>query len=117
MPTQLSDSMTRLSRAAAIIALACAAHPAAAQLPSASAVALGTGDNYTALARGYNAVAWNPAGLAMPGNPGFSLTILPVRGSGGLSPITLSDVADFSGTTIPDDVKASWLERIAAAGG
>src|SRR5919199_3719364 len=86
MPTQLSESMTRLSSAAAIIALACAAHPAAAQLPSASAVALGSGDNYTALARGYNAVAWNPAGLAMPGNPGFSLTILPVRGSGGLRP-------------------------------
>src|SRR5919206_941350 len=117
MPTQLSDSMTRLSRAAAIIALACAAHPAAAQLPSASAVPLAPGKTYTARARGYNAVAWNPAGLAMPGNPGFSLTVLPVRGSGGLGPITLSDVANFGGATIPDDVKASWLERVAAAGG
>src|SRR5919206_1206998 len=117
MPTQLSDSMTRLSRAAAIIALACAAHPAAAQLPSASAVPLAPGKTYTARARGYNAVAWNPAGLAMPGNPGFSLTVLPVRGSGGLGPITLSDVANFSGATIPDEVKASWFERIAAAGG
>src|SRR5919199_6728839 len=87
MPTQLPTSMTRLPIAATVIALACtAAHQAAAQLPSASAVALGSGDNYTALARGYNAVAWNPAGLAMPGNPGFSLTILPVRGSGGLRP-------------------------------
>src|SRR5918912_120241 len=117
MTTHLSESMTRLSRAAAIVALACAAHPAAAQLPSASAGALGSGDNYTALARGYNAVAWNPAGLAMPGSPGFSLAILPVRGGGGLGPITLSDVANFSGATIPDDVKASWLERIAQAGG
>ena len=118
MPSQLNAPMIRLSSAAAIVAVACAAaHPASAQLPSASAVALGSGDNYTALARGYNAVAWNPAGLAMPGNPGFSLTILPVRGSGGLGPVTVSDVANFSGTTIPDDVKASWLERIAAAGG
>src|SRR5919206_4656656 len=101
MPTQLSDSMTRLSRAAAIIALTCAAHPAAAQLPSASAVALGTGDNYTALARGYNAVAWNPAGLAMPGNPGFSLTILPVRGSGGVGPPPPTDRPHFQGAPTP----------------
>ncbi len=75
------------------------------------------GDNYTALARGYNAIAWNPAGLAMPGSPGLSLAILPVRGGSGIGPVTLADVAEYDGVVLPDQVKAQWLERIAADGG
>ncbi len=43
------------------------------QLPSASTATLATANNYTALARGFTAIATNPAGLGMPGNPGFSL--------------------------------------------
>ncbi len=82
MTHQPPSSLIRLLGAAAVVALA--ARPAAAQLPSASASALGVGDNYTALARGYNAVAWNPAGLAMPGSPGFSLAIMPLLGWGKL---------------------------------
>ena len=69
-----------------------AAAPVAAQLPSASASALGAGDTYTALARGFNAVAWNPAGLAMTGNPGFSMTLVPVRAVGSFGPISLKDL-------------------------
>ena len=44
---------------------------ASGQLPSASTAALATSNNYTALARGFTAIALNPAGRAMPGNPGF----------------------------------------------
>jgi hypothetical protein len=111
----------RVRRRAAVLAIVAsvplAANPVAAQLPSASAAALGTGDNYTALARGYNAVAWNPAGLAMPGNPRLSLALFPVRAVGGLGPVTLGDVAEYEGIILPDDVRARWLERIAAEGG
>ena len=47
---------------------------ATAQLPNASPVATGVGGAYTARARGYDAVAWNPANLGMPNNPGFALS-------------------------------------------
>ena len=100
------------------LALACApALSLSAQLPSASATALGLADNYTALARGFNAVAWNPAMLAMPGNPSFSLGILPLRGTAGIGPITLADVAGHESRFLDDAVKHEWLDRIIANGG
>ncbi|MGQ0563387.1 MAG: hypothetical protein ACT443_16140 [Gemmatimonadota bacterium] len=92
------------------------AHAAAAQLPSASTRALGMGDNYTALARGYAAVSWNPALLGLPGNPGASLALLPVRGIAGLDPVTLGDIADFEGQVVPATVREQWLTRIEAEG-
>ena len=91
--------------------------PVAAQLPSASATALGLADNFSALARGFNAVAWNPAMLAMPGNPSFSIGILPVRGTAGIGPITLADVAGHESRFLDDAVKREWLDRIIAEGG
>lgn len=104
---------------AAALALAplAAARSAAAQLPSASGAALGVADNFTARARGYHAVAWNPAGLGLAGNPGFSLALLPVRGIAGLGPVTVSDLADYQGQFLSDDVKADWLQRITDDGG
>ena len=93
------------------------ARPAAAQLPSASAPALGLADNFSALAKGFNAVAWNPAMLAMPDNPRFSLGILPLRGTAGIGPITLSDIAGQEARFLDDAVKQEWLERIIRNGG
>ena len=40
------------------------AHTAHAQLPAASAAGFSMAGNYTALARSYDAIAFNPAGLA-----------------------------------------------------
>jgi hypothetical protein len=100
------------------LAMACAyALPLRAQIPSASAPALGLADNYTAVARGFNAVAWNPAMLGMPDNPRFSLAILPMRGSAGIGPITLSDVAGYESRFLDDAVKQEWLQRIIEKGG
>lgn len=116
----MAASTTRSSvRALALpIAMACAVvSPLSAQLPSASATALGLADNYSALARGFNAVAWNPAMLGMPGNPGFSIGILPIRGAAGLGPITLADVAGYESRFLDDAVKQQWLDRIIADGG
>lgn len=109
---------TLLTVAAAMVMVSVLAFPAAglAQLSSASAAALGMGENYTGVARGFNALAWNPANLGLPGNPGFSLAIPSLRLTAGLDPIGLSDLADFEGRVIPDDVKARWLDEITREG-
>lgn len=79
--------------------------------------ALGMGGNYTALARGLGAPAWNPAGLGMSDSPGFSITVLPMAWTSGLEPISFSDFAGYQGETIPHDARVEWLDRIEAAGG
>ena len=104
--------------AAATVALSVlAAATAGAQLPSASPAALGMGDNYTAVARGYGAVAWNPANLGLSGNPRFSLALLGMRGSSDLGPVTGSDVARYQGLQLPNDVRDAWMQRIEDEGG
>jgi hypothetical protein len=100
-------------------ALACAllmAARASAQLPNASGRALGLGENYTAAARGYAALAWNPALLAIDA-PHHSMTLLPVRGVAGLAPITLSDLSDWQGRSLPTSVREGWLRAIESSGG
>jgi hypothetical protein len=100
------------------LAMACAyALPLRGQIPSASAPALGLADNFTAVAKGFNAVAWNPAMLGMPDNPRFSIAILPIRGSAGIGPITLADVAGYESQFLDDAVKQDWLRRIIESGG
>lgn len=93
------------------------AAPAAAQLSNASVGALGVGDNYTAVARGFSAVNWNPANLALPGNPGGSFAMFSTLAVSGLGPIDLADVADNEGEILPNSVKEAWLAEIAADGG
>ena len=90
---------------------------AAGQLPSASTATLATANNYTALARGFTAIALNPAGLGMPGNPGFSLALLPVQARVGLTAISLSEIDSFGGHALPRATKDAWLQSVIAAGG
>ena len=99
------------------LTLALFSSPLSAQLPAGSAAALGTGNNYTALARGLSAMGVNPAGLGMPDSPGFSLTFLPVAGQAALDPISMSDLNDVSGTLISNATKDDWIQRITDAGG
>ena len=105
--------------AAIASALACvlAAGVAGAQLPNASPAATGLSGAYTARARGYDAVAWNPANLGLPGNPGFSFSALALSGSSGLDPISLNDVAPYSGKVLPAAERQQWLETVTAKGG
>src|SRR5881227_96615 len=86
------------------------------QLVSASAASLALGDNYTALARGFNAVNWNPANLGMPGSPLLSFGFAG-RGAAGMDPISLSDLSQYSGIAISQAVLSSWLARVRAQGG
>ena len=100
------------------LALGAASFPggASGQLPSPSTAALGTANNYTALARGFTAIALNPAGLGMPGNPGFSLTFLPVQAQAGLNAISVADIAAFDGIKIPVATKEEWLRSVTDEG-
>lgn len=93
------------------------AAPAWGQLASPSPAALGMGDNYTAAARGYAAPAWNPAGLAMRGNPGWSLSLAAPRAIAGLGPVTMSELARWEDAVVPTDVRQRWLADIQTAGG
>ena len=83
--------------------------------PSAEAVSLGSA--FTAAARGADAIAWNPAGLALPGTGAFSFNILPLNGQGGTGPITGKDLKPYSGINVPAGIRQQWLARITAAGG
>ncbi len=88
---------------------------ASAQLPSASAAQLGLGGGPVATVRGITSIATNPAGLAR--SPGFSLSVVPVNAGSGIDPITLADLADFSGDLIPASTRSEWLSEIEAEGG
>ncbi len=107
----------RRAASAAFVASLVAATAAGAQLPSASPAALGMGDNYTAVARGFGAVAWNPANLGLTGNPRFSLAVLGLRGASDLGPVTSADVARYQGVVLPDNVRDAYMRRIEADGG
>jgi hypothetical protein len=100
----------------AAIGLLATAAPAAGQLGSASAASLGMGEVRTPIARGFDAVASNPAGLAMPGSGGFTLALLPAVGGQGASPVTLRDVQRFEGRLVDDATKRLWSDRVRAAG-
>lgn len=101
---------------ALLLSTAALAAPVDAQLPQASATALGLGFNTTASARGFSALANNPAGLAMDDSPGFSLAIPAVAVETGLGPITLSDLAEWENQFVPASVKDAWLESVTASG-
>jgi len=102
--------------AAALLTVAAAA-PAMAQLASASTPALGMGENYTAAARGYEAVSWNPALLAVSGAPKWTLALLPGRAIAGLDPVTLADLKEWENEVVPANVKQEWLSAIRQEGG
>jgi len=109
-------SKTPATIVVALTLLAVHTGPASAQLPQASAAALGLGNNVTASARGFAAIANNPAGLGHPGSPGFSMAIPAVAFDLGMDPVTLGDLADWENELIPDATKAEWLARIRESG-
>lgn len=103
----------RLSVAGLLVAAA----PLAAQLPNTSAAATALGDNYTARARGYEAITWNPALLAAADRPGFSIGLMMAGGASGLDPVDMSDLNAYSGQVVPAAVKQAWLEQVRTSGG
>lgn len=104
-------------RVAAVAAVIAFASPAEAQLPSASAAAFAMGGNFTAMARGYEAVAWNPANLGMPGRPLVSIGLGIAGGVGGLAPIDFTMLHNFSGRVVDSATRVSWVDQVRLAGG
>jgi hypothetical protein len=107
--------MIRLSAAALVLAVA-VTQPVSAQLATSSTASLGMGDNFTGVARGFSAIAWNPANLGLTGNPGSSFQFLTLRGIAGVDPVTLKDIKDYQGKVVPTEVKQSWLDQINTEG-
>jgi hypothetical protein len=83
-----------------------------AQLPDPSTRALGMGGAYTSLARGYEAVAWNPALLAAWGRPGLSVSLPHVDVEFGSNAYGLSDVRKYANTYLSDADKQTLLGKI-----
>ena len=108
---------SRRHAAIALGLLAAVAASSGAQLPNASPAATGLSGAYIARARGYDAVAWNPANLGLPGNPGFSIGVLALTGASGLDPVSLNDFAPYSNKTIPASQREQWLQKVTARGG
>lgn len=104
-----------LSRACALTIVTAA--PALSQLPSASSAAVAMGGNFTAIARGFEAVSWNPANLGMPGRPGMSLGLAILGGNAGLAPVDLTMLNKFSGQVIDSATRASWVQLARQDGG
>jgi hypothetical protein len=90
---------------------------AVAQLPNASAAAHAMAGNFTAIARGYEAIAWNPANLAMPGRPLISVGLGIVGGSLGLEPVDFRALSVYSGDTVPTAISREWVEMARLSGG
>src|SRR5258705_2696883 len=115
MRASLEHTMRRVSLAAVILSSVGGA--ASAQLPNASNAAFGMAGNFTAVARGFEAVAWNPANLGMPGRPGLSIGLGMAGGSVGMSPVDFRMLHEFSGKVIDSTTRVSWIDKARVAGG
>jgi len=105
------------TRGVAVTALALIAASADAQMPNSSAAAAGMAGNFTAIARGYEAVAWNPANLAMPGRPMLSFGAVILGGTAGMTPVDVSAWNKWSGKDIDAATRQQWVDQARLAGG
>ncbi len=84
-----------------------------AQLPDPSTRALGLGDAYTSLARGYEAVYWNPAMLAVLGRPGFTIGLPHVDIEVGSNVYGFSDFKKYANSYLSDADKQTLFAKMA----
>jgi len=85
---------------------------AQAQLADPSTRAMGMGGAYTSLARGYEAVAWNPALLAAAGRPGLTIDFPHLNLEFGSNAYGLSDVRKYANAYLSSGDKQSLLDKI-----
>jgi hypothetical protein len=102
--------MTSTLRAALLLA----GLPAAlsAQLPISSTRAVGMGGGYTAAARGFEAIAWNPALLGMPGRPGASFNFTQLSLAFGSNSLGLSDFRKYQDAVLTQADKDTIMDLI-----
>lgn len=95
-----------------VVATVAVSGTARAQVPAANAAGFSMAGNYTAVARGFDAIAFNPANLALGEPSQFGLSVFAVNISNGINPITLSDFKAHENTLIPASTRESWLQKI-----
>jgi hypothetical protein len=101
--------MRRLSLVlAGLLAPACLA----AQLPDPATRALGMGGAYTSLARGYEAIFWNPAMLATAGNKSFTIGLPHLVLEVGSNTYGSGDFRRYAGEYLSDAEKQELLDKI-----
>jgi hypothetical protein len=83
-----------------------------AQLPDPSTRALGMAGAYPSLARGYEAVAWNPSMLAALGRPAFSIGLPHVNLEFGSNVYGFSDFRKYANHYLSDADKQTLLDKI-----
>ncbi len=84
-----------------------------AQLADPSTRALGLGGAYTSLARGYEAVYWNPAMLAALGRPGLSIGLPHVSAEVGSNVYGFSDFQKYARRYLTTADKQTLLDKMA----
>jgi len=84
----------------------------AAQLPRSSTRAIGMGGAYTALARGWETIAWNPAMLGVRGQPHLTIGLPQLSAEIGNNAFTISDIRDYADKDLSDADKQYLLDRI-----
>ena len=88
------------------------AAPAPAQLPGFSTRAVALGGGYTASASGFEAIAWNPALLAMPGHPGFSLNLVQFEIGAGSNTFSMGDFQKYRDKVLTTQDKNDILAQV-----
>jgi len=101
-----------MRRILSLAALALLPAAAAAQVPGSSARALGMGNAYGALARGFEAIAWNPAMLASTHGYGVTIGLPTGTGEIGNNSFSIGDILDYRDKDLSDADKQYLLSRV-----
>ncbi len=83
-----------------------------AQLPDPATRALGMAGAYSSLARGYEAVFWNPAMLAAVGRPGFTFAFPHVELEVGSNAYGLSDIQKYANRYLTTADKQTLMNKL-----
>ncbi|HEX7088809.1 MAG TPA: hypothetical protein VF192_01665 [Longimicrobiales bacterium] len=97
------------------LALLCLAAPAAAQLTS-TPRATGFAGAYLALARGSEAVDWNPANLGLPGQPRWSFALPRLGVAGAVLGPPLGELPTLVRDDLTDADRLAFLDQVPEAG-
>jgi hypothetical protein len=101
-----------MSRASLVVAGLLVPAALAAQLPDPSTRALGMGEAYTSLARGYEAVFWNPSALAADGRSAFTIGLPHVSLEVGSNTYGFSDFRKYANSFLDDATKQALYDKI-----
>lgn len=101
-----------MRRTAIVLAALLAPTALAAQLPDASPRSVALAGSYGAMARGFEAVAWNPAMLAARGNPGLTIALPRLTLETGSNTFSWGDMRHYANRHLSDQDKADIMAKL-----